>query len=409
MLDSESVLEQKGVHYKDHDTRSVEFTILMPCLNEEKTLGECIQNAYAGLQKLNICGEVVVADNGSTDASKDIALKHGARIVHVSERGYGCALRAGIKAARGKFVIMGDADCSYDFCNLEGFISELRNGSELVCGNRFIGGIEPGAMPFLHQYVGNPVLSYLGKLFHGSSLGDFHCGLRGFSRDRILELGLKCSGMEFASEMIVRAARAGLRISEVPTKLYPDKRDRKPHLNTWRDGWRHLRFLLLLCPKWLFFIPGAVLFIVGLLVSFALFAFGKLHFGAISLGIHTEAFSLCAAFVGSMFLMLSLGARKIGEKLDIFRLNKLERFVIQSFTVERGLVIGGGVIGVGLWLAWISLMAWAEVGFSQVDPKSLMKSVLPSVFLVLFGVQFVVGALFNGLLDLYFSYNKRDN
>lgn len=407
MLNGRTALEVKaGRHREDSAAGAIELTILMPCLNEERTLGECIENAYASLQRLNISGEVVVADNGSKDRSKEIALEYGARVIHVPERGYGSALQAGIKAARGRFVIMGDADCSYDFCDLEEFIRELRNGCDLVCGNRYIGGIEPGAMPFLHKYLGNPVLSYLGKLFHGSSLGDFHCGLRGFSRDRILKLGLKCPGMEFASEMIVRASRAGFRIAEVPTRLYPDKRDRKPHLNTWRDGWRHLRFLLLFCPKWLFFIPGAVLFTVGLIMSFSLFLFEGVRFGVVGLGIHTAAFSLCSAFIGSMLLMLSLGARKIGERLNIFKLKKLERRVIQYFTVERGLILGGGLVGLGLWLAGRSLIAWAEVGFSQVNPEQLMRSVLPSVFFALFGVQVIAGALFNGLLDLYFSYKK---
>jgi hypothetical protein len=242
-----------------------ELTILMPCLNEAETLETCVRKARGFLEEHGIDGEVVIADNGSTDGSQDIARTAGARVVDIPTRGYGAALIGGIEAARGEYVIMGDADDSYDFTALMPYVTQLRDGAELVMGNRFEGGIAPGAMPPLHRYLGNPVLSFIGRLFFRTSIGDFHCGLRGFRRSSIVALDLRTTGMEFASEMVVKATLADLRIDEVPTTLSPDGRTRAPHLNTWRDGWRHLRFLLLYSPRWLFFYPGAVLGVLGVI------------------------------------------------------------------------------------------------------------------------------------------------
>lgn len=240
-----------------------ELTILMPCLNEAETLARCITKARAFLIRSGIVGEVLIADNGSTDGSQQIAAVQGARVVAVKKKGYGSALLGGIHAARGRYVIMGDSDDSYDFSRLDGFVEKLRDGCQLVMGNRFLGGIEPGAMPALHRYLGNPVLSTIGRLFFRSPCGDFHCGLRGFDRDAVLALDLQSPGMEFASEMVVKATIRELRIAEVPTTLSPDGRSRPPHLKSWRDGWRHLRFLLLFSPRWLFLFPGAALFLVA--------------------------------------------------------------------------------------------------------------------------------------------------
>jgi glycosyltransferase involved in cell wall biosynthesis len=245
-------------------TVATELTILMPCLNEARTLAGCIEQAQAFLAAGGIAGEVLIADNGSTDGSQALALSMGARVVAVRERGYGAALRAGIEAARGRFVIMGDSDLSYDFRHLDAFVHALRGGAELVVGNRFRGGIANGAMPLLHRYLGNPVLSFIGRRFFGGPLRDFHCGLRGFSRAAMLRLDLVTPGMEFASEMIIKALQAGLQVAEVPTTLAKDGRDRPPHLNTWRDGWRHLRYLLLYTPRWLFLYPGIALTVGGL-------------------------------------------------------------------------------------------------------------------------------------------------
>ncbi len=233
-----------------------ELTILMPCLNEAETLATCIDKAMLFLKRSGVSGEVLIADNGSSDGSPEIAGRHGARVVQVKEKGYGAALLGGIQAARGTYVIMADADDSYDFAHLDGFVAKLRQGCELVMGNRFLGGIKPGAMPPLHRYLGNPVLTGIGRLFFKSPSGDFHCGLRGFSKQAIDRLELQTTGMEFASEMVVKATLHGLRIAEVPTTLSPDGRSRPPHLRSWRDGWRHLRFLLIFSPRWLFLYPG---------------------------------------------------------------------------------------------------------------------------------------------------------
>src|SRR4029077_14633262 len=257
--------------------RSIELTILMPCLNEAETLEVCIKKAQSFLEHSEVSGEILIADNGSTDGSQAIADRLGARVISVPERGYGAALQAGILAARGRYVIMGDADDSYDFSDLDSFLAELRKGTHLVMGNRFRGGVMPGAMPFLHKYLGNPILSFLGRLFFRIPIGDFHCGLRGFQVESIRNLKLQTTGMEFASEMVVRVAMSGLLVKEVPTTLRPDGRTRTPHLKTWRDGWRHLKFLLMYSPRWLFMIPGAAFVVVGSVLAGITF-FGPLQF-----------------------------------------------------------------------------------------------------------------------------------
>src|ERR1700760_3659962 len=277
---------------------AIELTILMPCLNEAETLAICIDKARGYLERSGVVGEVLIADNGSTDGSQLIAEEHGARVVAVPEKGYGAALIGGINAARGRFVIMGDADDSYDFENLEGMIERLRGGADLVMGNRFQGGIAPGAMPFLHRYLGNPVLSFIGRLFFSIPVGDFHCGLRGFSRQSMLDLRLQSPGMEFASEMVVKAALNGLRIEETPTTLKPDGRSRPPHLKTWRDGWRHLRFLLLHSPKWLFVYPGLVLIFLGLAGAIALSAGAVRLTSGLELDIHTLTAACFSILIG---------------------------------------------------------------------------------------------------------------
>ena len=260
--------------------RTIELTILMPCLDEIETITACIEDALGFLKRSGISGEVLIADNGSTDGSIEAARLAGARVIEERRKGYGSALRSGIKEARGKSVIMGDCDCSYDFSNLEPFIKKLRDGEDLVMGNRFKGGIEDGAMPALHKYLGNPVLSFIGRLFYRIPVGDFHCGLRGFSKEKIQNLGLVSSGMEFASEMVVKSAINDYKISEVPTTLAPDGRSKAPHLRSWRDGWRHLRFLLLCSPSWLFMVPGLACLTIGVLLT-SLLIFGEFYLGSI--------------------------------------------------------------------------------------------------------------------------------
>jgi glycosyltransferase involved in cell wall biosynthesis len=286
----------------------IELTILMPCLNEALTLGICIEKALRFIGHNGIKGEVLIADNGSTDGSQDIARAHGARVVLVPERGYGAALIGGIKAARGRFVIMGDADDSYDFLALDPFVGELRAGADLVMGNRFRGKIEPGAMPKLHRYLGNPVLTGVGRLFFHRAIGDFHCGLRGFRREAMLGIGLNAPGMEFASEMVAKAALHGLRIAEVPTHLKKDGRDRPPHLRSWRDGWRHLRFMLMFSPNWLFIYPGSLLLLFGTAGLIALQG-GALRIGAVTFDINTMLYAGEAAGLGSQILTFGLFAK----------------------------------------------------------------------------------------------------
>jgi glycosyltransferase involved in cell wall biosynthesis len=262
-LVSAKALRSREAQLPVQEGRPLELSVVMPCLNEAETLAACIKKIQASLSQNHIKGEIIVADNGSTDGSQEIATKMGVRVIHVDEKGYGNALMGGIAAARGKFIIMGDADDSYDFTALMPFLDKLREGYDLVMGNRFKGGVQPGAMPFLHQYLGNPVLTFIGRLFFRSPCGDFHCGLRGFTREAILKMDLRTVGMEFASEMVVKATLHKMRIAEVPTTLSPDGRSRPPHLRSWRDGWRHLCFLLLYSPRWLFLYPGALLMLIG--------------------------------------------------------------------------------------------------------------------------------------------------
>src|SRR5580658_9965343 len=278
-------------------TATVELSVVMPCLNESRTLGVCVKKALDTIERLGIRGEVIVADNGSTDGSQSLAEGLGARVVPIAARGYGSALRGGISAARGKFVIMGDSDDSYDFTQLGDFVSKLSEGYDLVMGNRFQGGIRPDAMPFLHHYLGNPFLSWLGRVFFGCPVGDFQCGLRGFRKDAIDKLELQTTGMEFSTEMVVKATLFDLRIAEIPTILSPDGRDRPPHLRTWRDGWRYLRFLLLYSPRWLFLYPGIALFLVGIAVTLWLLPSPR-TIGATVFDYHTLLFGAMSILIG---------------------------------------------------------------------------------------------------------------
>lgn len=380
-------------------TQSCELTVLLPCLNEERTVQACISAALRYFAAAGIDGEVLVSDNGSTDGSVALAQTAGARVVHAARRGYGAALQAGINDARGRFVIMGDADCSYDFSQLQAFVERLRSGADLVMGNRFQGGIEPGAMPFLHRYLGNPVLSFIGRLFFRTSIGDFHCGLRGFSRAAIQRLGLVSTGMEFASEMVAKSALAGLRIEEVPTVLRPDGRDRPPHLRTWRDGWRHLRFLLLFCPRWLFLYPGLLLAALGMLGFLALQpAFGL----AFSMGsrVHTLLYMAAAIVIGVQAVQLALLTKWLGVVSGIVPEPPWLMRTKPLRTVETGLLFGGVLFLIGvLWSVGI-LYGWGSTGFGALNPAEGMRVVIPAVTLMIVGMQAVAGALFAGSAEL---------
>lgn len=377
---------------------AIELSIVMPCLNEAETLAVCVKKAKQFLADHAIAGEVIVADNGSTDGSQQIANALGARIVHVEARGYGAALIGGIEAARGTYVAMGDADDSYDFGGLMPFVEALREGGDLVMGNRFAGGIAPGAMPPLHRYLGNPVLSFLGRTFFDIPVGDFHCGLRAFRRDSIHELRLTATGMEFASEMVVKAAIEKLDIREVPTTLAPDGRSRPPHLRTWRDGWRHLRFLLIYAPKFLFLYPGLALTAAGLFGVLGLIP-GDVHVGGGALGVHTMIFAAMAVLMGSQLIGLSLMARHYGVIAGMWPESGLMRRVRNWFTVERACVLGGLMLAAGIAGAATAAVIWASSGFGGMNPAALMRLTIPSMLLACVGLQAVVTAFFIGLMD----------
>jgi len=377
----------------------VECSVVLPCLNEAETLAVCVRKARACLDALGVVGEVVVADNGSTDGSQEIARAEGARVVDVPVAGYGAALMGGIEAARGRFVIMADADDSYDLGGLGPFVEALRGGADLVMGNRFAGGIAPGAMPPLHRYLGNPVLSFIGRLFFRSRIGDFHCGMRGFRRDAVLGLGLRTTGMEFASEMVVKATLAGLTVAEVPTTLSPDGRSRPPHLRTWRDGWRHLRFLLLYSPRWLFLYPGVFLMTIGLVLGVALLP-GPVEFGDRALDVTALLFAMAMVLVGFQAIVFAVFARAFAMNEGLLPVSQgLER-AFRTVTLERGLVIGVLALVVGLALAVYSLVEWGSNDFGALDTREAIRVAVPAATLIVLGFETVMASFFLSLLGL---------
>jgi glycosyltransferase involved in cell wall biosynthesis len=377
----------------------MELTILMPCLNEAETLATCIRKAQSFLADSGVSGEVVVADNGSTDGSQRIAKEEGARVVDVAQKGYGAALLGGIRAARGRFVVMGDADDSYDFSRLMPFVEELRRGSDLVMGNRFRGGIAPGAMPFLHRYLGNPVLSFLGRLFFGVRARDFHCGLRGFDRDRILALGLATPGMEFASEMVVKASLAKYRIAEVPTTLSPDGRSRPPHLRTWRDGWRHLRFLLVHSPRWLFLLPGFALAVLGALAMMVI-AVRSVEIGGVNLDIHTLSYAGAILVLGMQMVLFAVLTKLMGIRNGWLPDGGAGRGLLSALTLERCLVVAALLFFAGVAMSLHAVRLWAAHDFGVLDPRETMRWVIPSVTLMAIGGQLGLAAFFLEALRL---------
>ena len=378
---------------------SVELTILMPCLNEAETLALCIDKAQAFLARAGIAGEVVIADNGSIDGSQAIAIAHGARVVPIAARGYGSALIGGIEAALGRYVIMGDSDDSYDFSRLEGFVERLRDGWQLVMGNRFKGGIAPGAMPPLHRYLGNPVLTGIGRLFFRSPSGDFHCGLRGFDRKAILRLDLQTSGMEFASEMVIKATIAGLRMTEVPTTLSPDGRSRPPHLRSWRDGWRHLRFLLLFSPRWLFLYPGLAAVGVGVLAMLWLLP-GPRRISGITFDIHTLLYASLAVNVGYQAILFWTFAKLYGMREGIVPPDPSFRRFMGIATLERGLIAGLFLLVLGLGIGISAVSAWDITRFGQLSPSATMRLVIPSATAIMLAFQTAYGAFFLSVLEI---------
>lgn len=377
---------------------SIELSIVMPCLNEAETLAQCIRKAQAFLRSTGIAGEVLVADNGSTDGSRQIANAMGARLIAVEKRGYGAALIGGIAAAQGHYVIMGDADDSYDFSALGPFVEALRDGGELVMGNRFQGGIAPGAMPPLHRYLGNPVLSFLGRRLFASGVGDFHCGLRGFRRESILTLGLRSPGMEFASEMVVKAVMHRLDVRQVPTTLSQDGRSRPPHLRTWRDGWRHLRFLLTYAPRFLFLYPGLAAGGAGA-IGVAVLATGSVDVAGVELSVTTLLFAALAVLLGSQLVGFGILARLYGVASGLWPGSaSVERFRVM-FSVERGCLAGAGLFALGLGGTIAALVQWSETGFGAMEPASLMRVAIPSMVGMVLGLQTVFTSFLIGLID----------
>jgi hypothetical protein len=380
------------------DAAAIELSIVMPCLNEAETLAVCIRKAQSFLATSGVEGEIIVADNGSTDGSRQIANAMGARLVGVEARGYGAALIGGIAAARGRYVIMGDADDSYDFAALTLFVDALRAGGELVMGNRFRGGIARGAMPPLHRYLGNPVLSFLGRAFFSSTVRDFHCGLRGFDRAAILSLGLRSPGMEFASEMVVKAMMHGLDVREVPTTLSPDGRSRPPHLRTWRDGWRHLRFLLTHAPRMLFVYPGMAAAGIGA-ASVAILATGSVDFLGVEFSATTMLFAAMLTLLGAQLVGFGILARLYGVADGLWPASRTVDRFRRHFSVERGVILGGGLFALGVAASASLLVAWMRTGFGGMEPISLMRLAIPAVLASVLGIQTLFTSFLIGLID----------
>jgi glycosyltransferase involved in cell wall biosynthesis len=377
----------------------IELSIVMPCLNESETLATCIRHAHTFLAVSGVVGEVIIADNGSTDGSQQIAEDEGARVVNVAEKGYGAALIGGIAAARGTYVAMGDADDSYDFEGLGPFVEELRNGADLVMGNRFRGGIEPGAMPKLHKYLGNPVLSLVGRLFFNAPVKDFHCGLRAFRRDSITALSLRTTGMEFASEMVVKASLTGLNIVEVPTTLRKDGRSRAPHLRSWRDGWRHLRFLMLYSPRWVFFYPGLLLTALGLIATAVLLA-GPVFIGDFGLDIGTMLYSAAIAVVGYQAVLFFLLSKVYALHEGFLPASQRFRALQGRLNLENITVAGVVIFALGLvWLV-VSFVWWGGSDFGALDPAESVRRVTPAFLSLIIGAQTIMAGLFLSLLRI---------
>jgi Glycosyl transferase family 2 len=377
----------------------VSISVVMPCLNEAETLAVCVRKAHKAIEEAGVSGEVIVADNGSTDGSQTIAMREGARVVDVAVRGYGAALMAGNDAAHGEYILMADSDDSYNFSHLPRFLQALESGADLVMGNRFAGGIEPGAMPFLHRYLGNPVLSFLGRLYFKAPVGDFHCGMRAFRKAAIQSLDLRTTGMEFASEMVVKATLSQLKIAEVPTTLSPDGRSHPPHLHTWHDGWRHLRFLLLYCPRWLFFYPGALLGLIGVaLVAWLLPS--ERTIGRVSFDVDTLAYASACILIGFHSCAFAISAKVFAISQGLLPADpKFERW-FRYLTLETGLLAGAALFVAGLGDAIYNVWVWYQSGFGHLVSSQALRATLPSATAMMLGVEICLTSFFLSLLGL---------
>ena len=380
----------------------IDLTIVMPCLNEAETLARCIEKAHAGLARAGVTGEVLIADNGSTDGSIEIAERLGARVERVTKKGYGNALRGGIAAARGRWLLMGDSDDSYDFSNISGFVEKLRAGNDLVMGCRMpVGGgtILPGAMPWKNRWIGNPSLSFLGRLFFKTPIHDFHCGMRAFSAEGYRRMDLKTTGMEFASEMVMKATIKGLRMTEVPITLHKDGRNRPPHLKPWRDGWRHLRFMLIYSPKWLFLMPGIILFALGTL-GMAVLSLSPVTVGGIQLDVGAQLAAGLWMVLGVQFVSLAFFTKVFAVNEGLLNADSGFSSLFRRFTLERGIIVGGLTVIAGFVLFLRALLVWKAAHFGVIDYAENIRRLIPAVILFIIGLQFVSSSFFLGVLGL---------
>jgi glycosyltransferase involved in cell wall biosynthesis len=380
----------------------MDLSIVMPCLNEEETLAKCIEKARAGIERSGLHGEIIVADNGSTDRSAEIARQLGARIVPVAEKGYGSALRGGIEAASGKWIIMGDADGSYDFSAIGEFLSKLKEGCDLVMGCRLKNGggtILPGAMPWKNRWIGNPILSFIGQLFFNSCIHDFHCGLRGFTKEAFQQMALKTTGMEFASEMVMKAMFKSLRIGEVPITLHPDGRSRPPHLKPWRDGWRHLRFMLIFSPLWLFLIPGVITSAVGVGVASVL-AFTPLSLGKVTFDTGTLAMACMLVLIGGQLVAFGFFTKVFGIAEGFLRQDPNFSKMFRFFTLEKGILLGVFIIATGM--AWLlrAVWIWRNAHYAALPYPENMRRLVPAITLFVLGIQVVFSSFFMSVLGV---------
>ena len=382
-----------------YDPESVELSVVMPCLNEAETLATCIRKAQQAMEAAGIEGEVIVADNGSTDGSQEIAENLGARVVRVTARGYGNALMGGIAAASGKYIVMGDADDSYDFGHVQRFLEKLREGADLVMGNRFRGGIQPKAMPPLHQYFGNPALTQIGRLFFHSPVGDFYCGIRGFRKDAYEKMGLRTTGMEFATEMVVKATLLKLKIAEVPTTLSPDGRNRPPHLRTWRDGWRTLRFFLLYSPRWLFLYPGLALMLAGTLACLWLLPSPR-AVGAVIFDVHTLLYAAIAVLLGFQSIAFAVFTKFFAISEGLHPPDLLLDRLFQYITLEVGLLVGTLSTFAGLAASAYAVSTWGSRNFGMLDYSRTMRIVIPAAVFLTLGVQTIFASFFMSVLGM---------
>jgi glycosyltransferase involved in cell wall biosynthesis len=382
----------------------MELSIIMPCLNEAETLETCIRKANGFLQRSGIDGEVVIGDNGSTDGSQEIARRCGARVVDVPIRGYGAALYAATQAARGKYCIMADSDDSYDLSNLEPFVEKLRQGADLVMGNRFTGEIKQGAMPWKNRYIGNPILSGIGKILFHSKLGDFHCGIRGYSKRAFEMMDLRTTGMEYASEMVIKSTLMKLRMDEVPTTLSPDGRSRPPHLRPYRDGWRHLRFMLLYSPNWLFLYPGLAMILVGLVLGAVLLQ-GTVQVGGVNLSIDTLIYCAFSVVIGLQAVLFSILSRVYAVHEKLYPRTAGYQFAFKWITLERGLITGTLILLLGLLTGLYAMLQWRQQSFGMMDIERISRIVIPSAAGMTVGFELILFSFLFSTLSMGIRQN----